>query len=32
MVGKRLRELRKKAGLTLEALAERLGTSKQTIH
>ena len=28
----RLKELRKQAGLTLDELAERVGTSKQTIH
>ena len=32
MIGKRLKELRKEKGLTLEELAERIGTSKQTIH
>lgn len=32
MVANRLKELRRTAGLTLEELAERLGTSKQTIH
>ena len=32
MVGNKLKELRRKAGLTLEELAEKLGTSKQTIH
>ena len=32
MVSNNLKELRRKAGLTLEELAERLGTSKQTIH
>ncbi|MBE6645182.1 MAG: helix-turn-helix domain-containing protein [Ruminococcaceae bacterium] len=32
MVANKLKELRHKAGLTLEELAEKLGTSKQTIH
>ncbi len=32
MLANRLKELRKEKGLTLDALAERLGTSKQTIH
>ena len=32
MVANRLKELRRKAGLTLEELAEKLDTSKQTIH
>ena len=32
MLGKRLKALRRARGMTLEALAEALGTSKQTIH
>lgn len=32
MVANRLKELRRKAGLTLEELAEKIETSKQTIH
>ena len=32
MVANKLKELRRKAGLTLEELADKLGTSKQTIH
>lgn len=32
MKSTRLKELRKQAGLTLDELAERVGTSKQTIH
>ena len=32
MIANRLRELRKKRGLTLEVLADKLGTSRQTIH
>ncbi len=32
MLANKLKELRKAKGLTLDALAERLGTSKQTIH
>ncbi len=32
MVANKLKELRKRRGLTLEEIAERLGTSKQTIH
>lgn len=32
MLGERLRALRKEKGLTLDALAEAIGTSKQTIH
>lgn len=32
MITTRLKELRKKAGLTLDGLAELVGTSKQTIH
>lgn len=32
MITTRLKELRKKAGLTLDGLAEIVGTSKQTIH
>ena len=32
MTNNRLKELRKARGITLEQLAERLGTSKQTIH
>jgi len=32
MIANTLKELRRKAGLTLEEVAERLGTSKQTIH
>lgn len=32
MVANKLRELRRAAGLTLDELAERVGTSKQTIH
>ncbi len=32
MVANKLKELRKKNGLTLEEIAEGLGTSKQTIH
>ncbi len=32
MLANRLKELRKARGLTLDALADRLGTSKQTIH
>ena len=32
MKANRLKELRKKCGMTLEGLAEILGTSKQTIH
>ena len=32
MAKNRIKELRKKAGLTLEALGEILGTSKQTVH
>ena len=32
MLGKRLKALRRERGLTLEALAAALGTSKQTIH
>ena len=32
MKSTRLKELRKQAGLTLDELAERIGTSKQTIH
>lgn len=32
MIGKTLRELRKRRGITLEELARAVGTSKQTIH
>ena len=32
MIGERLRQLRKEKGITLEELAEAVGTSKQTIH
>ena len=32
MLANKLREMRKEKGFTLEALAERLGTSRQTIH
>jgi len=32
MVANRLKELRRRAGMTLEELAERVDTSKQTIH
>ena len=32
MLDKNLKKLRKAAGLTLEEIAERIGTSKQTIH
>lgn len=32
MLSERLKRLRKEKGLTLEELADRLGTSKQTIH
>lgn len=32
MLGNRLRELRKRKGLTLEEVAKRIGTSRQTIH
>lgn len=32
MLGERLKSLRKSKGLTLEELAERVGTSKQTVH
>lgn len=32
MISKRLKELRKQRGLTLDELAEKIGTSKQTIH
>lgn len=32
MIASKLKELRKKRGMTLDELAERIGTSKQTIH
>ncbi len=32
MIGNKIRQLRKEKGLTLEELAEKIGTSKQTIH
>ena len=32
MIANKLREMRKEKGLTLEVLAEKLGTSRQTIH
>ena len=32
MTSKKLKDLRKEKGLTLEELAEAIGTSKQTIH
>ena len=32
MLSKNLKELRKSRGLTLEELAEKVGTSRQTIH